>query len=267
MTGATGATGVAGARGTVTGDARVVLELVDVVKEYGRRRTGARAGRPGWATQAGPPPVRALDGAHLRVRAGELFAVVGRSGSGKSTLLNLAGALDRPTSGTVRIDGHDVSGLSDARLSALRSHRIGFVFQHFVLIDALSALDNVATGLLYQGLPATERRARATAALARVGLRQRAPHRPGELSGGEQQRVAIARALVAAPAIVLADEPTGNVDSATGERLVHLLHDLHHDGVTIGVVTHDHALAATFPRVVTLRDGRVATDAARGVRA
>ncbi len=231
-------------------DPTPVLELVAAVKEY-----------------PGSPPIRALDDVSLRVQGGELFAVVGQSGSGKSTLLNLAGALDRPTSGTVRIDGHDVSRLSDARLSSLRSHRIGFVFQQFVLIEGLSALGNVATGLLYRGLPTAVRRARAVAALERVGLGHRARHRPGELSGGEQQRVAIARALIGGPSIVLADEPTGNVDSATGQQLVRLLRDLHREGATIGVVTHDHALAAALPRVITIRDGRIESDSAVGAQA
>lgn len=222
-----------------------VLELVDVVKEY-----------------PGTPPVRSLDGVSLRIHAGELFAVMGRSGSGKSTLLNLAGALDRPTSGTVLIDGHDVSRLDDAELSALRGRRIGFVFQQSVLIDALSALENVATGLLYRGVPSAVRRSCALAALQRVGLGRRARHRPGALSGGEQQRVAVARALVGEPSVVLTDEPTGNLDSVTGGHLVHLLRDLHRDGATIGVVTHDRALAAALPRVITIRDGRLASDSA-----
>ncbi len=224
-----------------------ILEFVDVVKTY-----------------PGTPPVVALSSVSLRVEAGELFAVVGQSGSGKSTLLNLAGALDRPTSGTVRIDGHDVSRMGDAALSSLRGLRIGFVFQQFVLIEGLSAAGNVAAGLLYRGLSRTVRQARALEALEKVGLAHRAGHRPGELSGGEQQRVAIARALVGQPSIVLADEPTGNVDSTTGDQLVALLRELHRDGATIGVVTHDHALAAALPRVVTIRDGRLESDAAIG---
>jgi putative ABC transport system ATP-binding protein len=224
-----------------------VLELVDVVKTY-----------------PGVPPIRAVDGVSLRVDRGEMFALVGQSGSGKSTLLNLAGALDRPTSGTVHVDGHDVSRLSDAQLSSLRGHRIGFVFQQFVLIEGLSAAGNVATGLIYRGLPTADRRRRALAALERVGLGHRARHRPGELSGGEQQRVAIARALVGEPAIVLADEPTGNVDSVTGGQLEQLLHDLHRDGATIGVITHDGGLATAMPRIVTIRDGRIESDTGSG---
>ncbi|NDL60556.1 ABC transporter ATP-binding protein [Phytoactinopolyspora mesophila] len=224
-----------------------VLEFVDVVKEY-----------------KGVPPVRALDGVSLRVDSGELFAVMGQSGSGKSTLLNLAGALDRPTSGVVRIDGHDVSRLSDTRLSSLRGRRIGFVFQQFVLIEGLTAMANVATALVYQGLSTKKRRARAIAALERVGLGGRIHHRPGQLSGGEQQRVAIARALVGEPAVILADEPTGNLDSGTGMQTVDLLRELHRDGATIGVVTHDSTLADELPRVVTIRDGHIESDTSSG---
>ena len=251
------------------GDRTPVLEFVAVAKEYSSRRHPGPLGveRSETTKYPGTPPVRALDGVSLRVHAGELFAVVGQSGSGKSTLLNLAGALDRPTSGTVRIDGYDVTQLSDARLSSLRCHRIGFVFQQFVLLQGLSALGNVATGFLYQGLPAAVRRARAVAALERVGLAHRARHRPGELSGGEQQRVAIARALVGGPSLVLADEPTGNVDSTTSQQLVQLLRDLHREGATIGVVTHDHALAAALPRVITIRDGCIESDCAVGPQA
>lgn len=231
----------------MNGDSDPVVELVDVVKTY-----------------PGTPPVRAIAGVNLEVCKGELFGVVGQSGSGKSTLLNLAGALDRPTSGTVRINGQDVGRLSDTQLSALRGHRIGFVFQQFVLIEGLSALANVATGLMYHGITSTERRARSEAALERVGLGHRSSHRPGELSGGEQQRVAIARALVGDPSIVLADEPTGNVDTVTSEQLLQLLHALHRDGATIGVITHDHGVAATLPRLVTIRDGRIESDTGIG---
>jgi putative ABC transport system ATP-binding protein len=224
-----------------------VLEFVDVVKQY-----------------RGTPPVRALDGVSFQVHPGELFAVVGQSGSGKSTLLNMAGALDRPTSGTVLIDGQDVSRLSDAHLSALRGYRIGFVFQQFVLIDGLSAVANVASALLYRGMSARRRRARAMAALERVGLDGRSSHRPGQLSGGEQQRVAIARALVGEPAVILADEPTGNLDSGTGLQTVDLLRALNKDGATIGIVTHDQSLAAEIPRVLTISDGHVESDIVMG---
>jgi putative ABC transport system ATP-binding protein len=203
------------------------------------------------------PPVQALDGITLCVDRGEMLAIVGPSGSGKSTLLNIVGALDRPTSGTVMIDGHDVAALDDRRLSALRATRIGFVFQQFNLIDGLSARENVATALLYRGVPARERRDRAQAALESVGLARRGHHRPAQLSGGEQQRVAIARAIVGEPAVVLADEPTGNLDSRTGQEIIALLHALHRAGSTILVITHEAAIAASLPRCVAIRDGRI----------
>jgi putative ABC transport system ATP-binding protein len=193
----------------------------------------------------------------LRVDAGELIAIVGPSGSGKSTMLQVMGTLDRPTSGVVKIDGIEVSQLSDRKLSAARARMIGFVFQQFFLLDGATAVENVANGLLYSGTPKRRRLERAAVALDRVGLGHRLHHNPNELSGGERQRVAIARALVHDPAIVLADEPTGNLDSKSSESVVQLLHDLHHDGRTIVVITHDRDLAASLPRQVGVRDGQL----------
>jgi putative ABC transport system ATP-binding protein len=208
----------------------------------------------------GSPPVRALDRVTLDVVEGEMISVVGPSGSGKSTLLHLIGALDRPSRGTVRVGGADLRALGDPELSALRASRIGFVFQQFHLLEGLSARDNVAAGLLYRGVARAERRRRAADTLARVGLGHRLGHRPAELSGGEKQRVAIARAVVGEPAIVLADEPTGNLDSATGAEVLDVFRTLHMAGHTIVLITHDPQVAAAAPRTVSLRDGRVESD-------
>jgi len=211
----------------------------------------------------GQPPVAACAGVSLDVDYGEFVAIVGPSGSGKSTLLNLIGTLDRPSSGTVEIDGVDVGSLGDTRLSALRANRIGFVFQQFHLADGVNAVDNVADGLLYNGVPRSERRRRARSALERVGLGHRLDHRPHQMSGGERQRVAIARAVVGDPPLLLADEPTGNLDSASGASIVELLHELHSQGTTIIVITHDNELAAQLPRQIAIRDGRIVGDSSQ----
>ncbi len=219
------------------------LQLVDVVKEY-----------------PGAPPVRALDGVSLEVGHGELAAIVGPSGSGKSTMLHVMGTLDRPTSGSVLIDGREVSSFSDRRLSAVRAQLIGFVFQQFFLIDGMTALDNVANGLLYSGMHPRERRYRAAEALVAVGLANRVSHLPNQLSGGERQRVALARAIVHRPAIVLADEPTGNLDSRSSGAILDLVAELGEAGSTIVVITHDPDVAASMPRQIMVRDGRVEHD-------
>jgi len=228
-----------------------VLELQGVTRTYG---TGSAA-------------LTVLHGVDLTVEQGEYLAVVGPSGSGKSTLLNIMGALDRPTTGRVVLDGDDLTTFSDARLSRMRGTHLGFVFQQFFLLERRSALENVSDGLLYQGVRRAERRRRAADALRRVGLGARLDHAPGELSGGECQRVAVARALVHRPRILLADEPTGNLDSASGRAVLELFDVLHEEGATIVLITHDESIAARMPRMVAMRDGHIESDVRRGVAA
>ena len=219
-----------------------VVELRDVTRSYGS------------------PPVQALRGVSVQIDEGEFVAIVGPSGSGKSTLLNIIGSLDRPTTGQAIIDGQDVSELDDNRLSALRAYKLGFIFQQFHLAEGRSSVQNVSDGLLYQGVPAAERRRRAEAALETVGLGHRLRNRPHQLSGGERQRVAIARAIMGDPAILLADEPTGNLDSRSGAGIEELLFELNAKGSTVIVITHDQALADRLPRQIRVKDGVVVSD-------
>jgi putative ABC transport system ATP-binding protein len=222
----------------------LALRLHDVAKEY-------------------PGGVHALRGVSIEIADGEQVAVVGPSGSGKTTMLTVLGTLERATSGEVEVAGHDVVNASDVELAGLRAHKVGFVFQGFHLQDSMTALDNVANGMLYTGAPARERRDAARIALERVGLGHRTTHRPPELSGGERQRVAVARAIAKGPTIVLADEPTGNLDSKSGQEVLALLHGLAGDGATLVLITHDERIAAGFPRQLQMRDGEIVGDERR----
>jgi putative ABC transport system ATP-binding protein len=242
---------VAAGNGVAVEDAEVpVLDVDDVTKSY-----------------PGEPPVQALREVNLTVGHGELLGIVGPSGSGKTTLLQLMGTLDRPTSGRVRITGLDVAAMADEDVAYLRATRIGFIFQQFFLAEHATVLDNVADGLLYAGIPIAQRRQQALDALERVGLAARPNARPTQLSGGQRQRVAVARALVGRPAIVLADEPTGNLDQATGRSILALIDELHQAGSTIVVITHDHAIAERMPRKVEILDGRIVADTGPAVGA
>jgi putative ABC transport system ATP-binding protein len=219
----------------------VALRLLEVSKEY-------------------PGDVHALRGVSVEIGDGDQVAVVGPSGSGKTTMLTVLGTLERPSAGVVEVCGRDVAGASDVELAGLRAHEIGFVFQGFHLQETMSAVDNVANGMLYTGAPARERREAARVALERVGLGHRLTHRPPQLSGGERQRVAIARAIAKRPVIILADEPTGNLDSSSGQEVIGLLHELAADGATLVLITHDHGIAESFPRRLQMRDGEVVGD-------